>query len=72
MNNATASSPTTISIEWDLGLDQHRRPVRVKRERDGSWTLIREAGDQRDTEERVTGLTADNLRGLAMVANSAR
>lgn len=57
--------------EYDIGRDAYGRAVTLKFERtyDGKdvWTIYREAANQRDEAEKVSGLTADNLRTLAAV-----
>lgn len=57
------------TIEYDIGRDAFGRAVTLKMVcgSDGreTWEIHRAAGDQRDSAEVVTGLSADNLRAFA-------
>lgn len=56
-------------IEYDIGKDAYGRPVTLKFSRtyDGKevWSITSDPVNQRDEGERMSGLTADNLRALA-------
>lgn len=59
--------------EYDIGRDAYGRAVTLRFERtyDGKdvWTIHRAEANQRDEAEKVSGLTAENLRALAGVVS---
>jgi hypothetical protein len=55
-------------IEYHIGKDAFGRQVRLVFTKEYGWEVHREAGDQRDTSERVTGLTWENLVAIAEAA----
>lgn len=51
-------------VEFSLGKTAHNQPVRLVWEY-GSWTLHRDAANQRDESEAVRGLTDENLLAMS-------
>jgi hypothetical protein len=63
-------------MEWDIGSDAYGRPVKlratIKSGQPSEWTIHIVAQNQRDHDQRVEGLTFDNLTAIAEAAKSVR
>lgn len=62
-------------IEYDLGKNRHGQPLRlVQCQSNGGeeWILYRDAANQRDDAAFISGLTLENLRDIAEIANARK
>jgi hypothetical protein len=68
--------PKPAMMEWDIGSDVYGRPVKLratlKSGQRSEWTIHVAAYDQRDNDQRVEGLTFDNLTAIAEAAKHVR
>jgi hypothetical protein len=57
-------------IVFDLGATKHGQPLRLELLGDGTYTLIREAANQRDDRVFIAGLTREHVRSIGSAAHT--
>lgn len=54
-------------VEFKLGETVHKQPITLIQEFDGTYTLKKQAVNQRDETDVITGLTKEVLKNMADV-----